>query len=174
MSSDCLQLPQHLKYRHYRGRPQFNSSVLQPLHSQKSTSRYLISSSTHNSWILKNMKSPSAPFPINMAPSPNWSRNSSTILNPPKKIGSQITIRSWYKTAISIRFYGGHVLISDFKLDISHALSGNSNMHLYPVFSWKISTQLLSRNMEFLSHRLLDIYGRYIHCSKLGILSTWK
>ena len=30
--ADCLQPPQHIKYRHYRGSPQVNSSVHQPHH----------------------------------------------------------------------------------------------------------------------------------------------
>ena len=53
------------------------------------------------------MKSPSAPCPINMAPSHEISRTSSPSFNLPNKIVSTITRWGWYKTAIRIRFRNG-------------------------------------------------------------------
>ena len=84
----CLQPPPHLKYRHYRGRPQVKFSIRQPLHSQKIISRFTIRSSIRHSWLLSKMNSPSAPFPINMSPSTNRAGTSSLSLSPSSKIGS--------------------------------------------------------------------------------------
>ena len=78
--ADCLPPPQHIKYIHYRGSPQFNSFVRKLLHSRKSISIFTTRSSTQSSWLLYKMKYPDAPFPINMAPSTDRSSTSNWVM----------------------------------------------------------------------------------------------
>ena len=59
-----------------------------------------------------------------LAPNPNRSRALPPILNPPKKIGSQINRIIGQKAEIGIIFSGGNVLISTINLAIGNELSG--------------------------------------------------
>ena len=96
----------------------------------------------------------------NMASGLNRSSTLSPSLNPPYNIASPINRRHLWKTAIIIRFCGGHVIIKTVMLAIIHTLSGKCNMYVVPGFSLSIHTYPISTNMEFLSHPWLEIYGR--------------